>query len=314
MKKIIQTLVVAPLFALAQHTPFYDYPPPLVISNGSVENNTIVLTKDNTLVFNTEFTAETVANLTKRASNMDSTVSSVEPLYLVLNSPGGSIDAGIELIENLSNLNRPVKTLSLWAASMGFHTVQGLDERLITKNGTLMSHKPRGSFSGEFPGQLDSRYEYYLRRIKRMDESVVSRTKGKHTLETYRNLTENEYWCDGEDCLSQGFVDRVVRPKCNESLKGTKWESLKKLFVMGMSIDIMAEFDNCPLNTNPLQFQIFVDGKPLFKAGNPEKIRWVVELVPGEVLTLTASSIFEIEQKANEVIFRYKNREVVKGF
>ncbi len=85
-------------------------------------NNKVILTKDNTIVMNKVFTGASVANLANQAKNLDASAPSADPIYLVINSPGGSIDAGIELIENLSSLNREVKTINLWSASMGFHT------------------------------------------------------------------------------------------------------------------------------------------------------------------------------------------------
>lgn len=238
----------------------------------------VTLTKDNTLVMDDYFDSDTVANLVQKAKQLDSKIKSGEPLYLVLNSGGGSIDAGLELIENLKNLNRPVHTITLWSASMGFQTVQGLNGlRLVTADGTLMSHKARGGFFGEFPGQLDSRYSYYLRKITRMDQRAVSRTKGKHTLSSYRNLIENEYWCDGQDCVAQGFADMVVSPSCGDSLKGTHEKLWGRFMYMNHVIEIMDTFADCPLITGALSYQVYIDGEPLFnqfkeKAAKNDKV------------------------------------------
>jgi ATP-dependent protease ClpP protease subunit len=234
---------------------------PVVNADGSV-----VLTADNMLNINTYYDGEMVANLVQKAKVMDSKLPSNEPMYLVINSGGGSIDAGIELIENLNNLHRPVNTLSLWAASMGFQTVQGVKgKRLLTSDGTLMSHKARGGFFGEFPGQLDSRYSYYLKRVLRLDQKAADRTNGKFTLASYRDLIENEYWCDGNDCLEKGFADQVVKPRCDNSLNGTHKQTYDRFLYMGHIIEIVDTFSDCPLQTESLSYQIYIDGEPLFE-------------------------------------------------
>lgn len=226
----------------------------------------VILTKDNTLVMNNYYDGETVANVTQKAKEMDAKLPSKEAIYLVIDSGGGSIDAGIEMIQNLNTLNRPVHTITLFSASMGFQTVQGVTgRRLITTNGTLMSHKARGGFSGEFPGQLDSRYSYYLKRVLRLDAVAVARTGGKHNAKSYAALIENEYWCDGQDCIDQGFADAVINPSCDNSLGGTQNKLYDRFVYMGHVVEIVDVMSNCPLITSPLSWNVYIDGEPLFE-------------------------------------------------
>lgn len=293
--------------------------------------NNIILTKDNTISINDVFYGETVANIAREAKILDSRTDSTDPIYLVINSPGGSIDAGLELIETLSSLKRPVKTISQWSVSMGFQTVQGLGERLIFKNGTLMSHKARGGFYGEFPGQLDSRYAYYLKRVMRMDELTVSRTNGKHTMQSYHSMIEPEFWCDGKDCLDQGMADRIITATCDKSLEGIKTVPVWQDIVYGHTVELKADYDVCPLNTYALKYSILIDGQPLFKDATPAP---AVKQDPSTAYRfydpyasmfsssssndssphLTKEELYEIRKRTDEVMNKKKNKEVIRGY
>ena len=216
-----------------------------------VKTKEIVLSADNTLILADSFTGGSVAKLMQQADNMNTSLKSGYPIYLFLYTPGGSIQAGLELYDFLSGLNRPVHTITLFAASMGFQTVQHLGTRYITRYGILMSHKARGGFKGEFGGgasQLDARYGMWLRRIDMLDGKTVNRTNGKQTLKTYRSAYSSELWLNGKEAVKQGYADFVAIVKCDTSLKG----SVDQVFSNGF-FSVNAKMSKCPLNTNPLE-------------------------------------------------------------
>lgn len=305
----------------------------------------VILTKDNTIAINDAFDGHSVAQIAKQARELDSRTDSTDPIYLVINSPGGSIDDGLELISNLSGLRRPVKTISLFSASMGFQTVQALNERLVTSNGTLMSHRASGGFYGQFPGSLGTRYNYYLKRVMRMDANAVKRSNGKLTDKTYATLIQDEYWCDGQDCIDQGFADKIVTPSCDKSLTGKTTVSIYQALISGLVVEVMADYENCPLNTNVLKYVILVNGEPLFTDGvNLEELRKLLgqkekeesakkeksglfssiyssfdsytssSSIKSVAEKLTKDELYEINQKVQELIKKKNNREVIKGY
>src|SRR5665213_897857 len=155
---------------------------------------TIVLTESNLLVLNSEVNGESVGALIVKAKDLDNKLSgrfgsNNKPLYLYLDTPGGSVQSGLELIEALKGLGRPVHTVTAFSASMGFQIVENLNNRYILQSGILMSHRAAGQFEGSFggtsPSQLEQRIHLYTQITKELDEQTVSRTNGKQTLESY---------------------------------------------------------------------------------------------------------------------------------
>ena len=219
---------------------------------------TIILEKDNFIVLDSEFNQSSVGKVMQRVLEIKNSLNysfsdltkDNQPIYLILDSPGGSIQAGIQLIDYLTSLNIEIKTISTYAASMGFYTAQSLGERLITPSGTLMAHKARGGFQGEFDSgnssQLDSIMKFWKRRIERLDSQIVLRTKGIHTRKSYSKLIENEYYCEGYDCKRQGFVDDVVNVVCGKSLSDTITEN-KRMKVYGFTFNLDIVRSTCPM-------------------------------------------------------------------
>lgn len=235
-------------------------------STKSAAPKSVVLSKDNLIVLTGEVNGESVGDVIGKAKELNSQANSglsekladsKKPLYLFINSPGGSIQAGLELIEALKGLGRPVNTVTLFAASMGFQIVQNLDQRYILKSGVLMSHHATGESAGEFGGsvrtQMENRNQLWLDRIKELDEQTVKRTNGKQTYDSYTKQYDHEFWLTGTKSVEQGYADEAVLIKCDSSLDGyTTHSTVVPLFNVTVSYDL----DNCPLNTSPTHLKV----------------------------------------------------------
>lgn len=228
----------------------------------------VTLSKKNTLVLNSEVTAESIGALIQKARTLDAALDSElssklggekKPLYLYVYTPGGDIDAGFELIDTLNGLGRPVHTVTRFAASMGFQIVENLGDRYIVKNGIMMSHRAAGQMSGFFggrsPSQMENRQSLWLRRINEMDNQTVKRTNGKQTLASYQEAYADELWRTGSESVVEGYSDSVAAVKCDDTLNGTTKHSMNFLGI----ITINYELDDCPLNNSPMNVSASIE-------------------------------------------------------
>lgn len=247
VKYLIPTVLLAFLTAI-----------PIVKAVKTSQNkDQVILRKDNVIHLNDEVSNQTVSEWLQKARALDAKGPVNEPIYLYMESPGGDILAGIDFIEGMKGIHRPIVTITSFAASMAFQIVQNMGERLILKNGILMSHRAAGGFEGTFggtePSQLTSRYLFFLSRIKELDQQTVSRTNGKQTLESYQKAYANEMWKAGNDAVAEGYADRVVSVSCDSSLNGTSHHTAETMFGH-------AEYDlsDCPMIKAPLNVTITI--------------------------------------------------------
>jgi ATP-dependent Clp protease, protease subunit len=222
----------------------------------SSDQDVVVLSKSNTITLNGEIDGETAATVIAQAKAFPANgFMKRKPIYLFLNTPGGSIQTGLEMIEALNGLGRPVETVTLFAASMGFQVVQNLGTRFILRNGILMSHRAQGQFSGYFGGkqgsQIDKRYSFWHDRLEELDLQTVKRTNGKQTLETYQAAYADELWLTGQQAIAGGYADRIVTLRCDSSLNGVTTHSVEFL-----GAKVLYDLDNCPINTNPMNVRV----------------------------------------------------------
>lgn len=165
------------------------------------------------------------------------------PIYLVLDSPGGSIDAGLNFIEYAKTLPN-IETITLFSASMAAGIVEALPgKRNITETGILMFHRARGGVEGQFEsGELESRLDLYKRIVRGME--IKNANRMSMSLDAYKTAVKDELWILGTEAVSKKAADEQVSIVCApELLKGS---TIEKFSIMGL-FTVNVKFSNCPL-------------------------------------------------------------------
>jgi ATP-dependent Clp protease protease subunit len=215
--------------------------------NAIAAEKEILLTSKNTITLRGPVTRESVGEVMHELNALAKEGEPSDPIYLILNTPGGSVMAGLDLIEFMNKLRRPVFSVAKYAASMGFHILQNSPRRYVTKYATIMSHRASGGFQGDIPQQVGSRLKHIIDLIEKMDEQVISRTNGKYTKNEYAELIRDEYYAVGNNAVEDKFADEVVSLKCDSSLDG-----LVEKTVQSFIFTFKVKLSRCPLLTEPV--------------------------------------------------------------
>lgn len=137
---------------------------------------------------------------------------SSKPILFVINSPGGAVDCGFAIWDQIKLLKSPVYTLVTGlAASMGslLSLVAGKGKRYATENARIMIHQPL--VAGIIQGQatdLDIQAKEML-KTRDLIVKVYSEATGKDK-ETIANAIKRDNWMTPKEALDFGLLDKVV--------------------------------------------------------------------------------------------------------
>lgn len=224
----------------------------LVFGIQSNASSIIELTPSNTVILrgpiDEQMAGPLIAKVQQVAGQRLNILGTPNPVYLFIDSPGGSIAAGLDIIANLKNVEN-LKTVSLFAASMGSGIVQALPgERLGTENSILMFHRASGGVRGTMnEGSLESTLNFWKRIITKMELQNAKRMN--MTLQSYKDAILNELWIHGEDNVTQKSLDRITSFKCSKELLSKTEVIVVDTFLGPMTV----HFSACPLLTYPVK-------------------------------------------------------------
>ncbi len=134
-------------------------------------------------------------------------------ICLYINSPGGSVSAGLAIYDTMQYIRCEVSTICVgMAASMGaFLLAAGAKgKRKALPNSEIMIHQPSGGAQGQ-ASDIRIHAEQILRVKKQLNRILAQRT-GK-SLEQIEADTERDNYMTAEEALEYGLIDEIVSPK-----------------------------------------------------------------------------------------------------
>jgi ATP-dependent Clp protease protease subunit len=131
-------------------------------------------------------------------------------IFFYINSPGGSVSAGLAIYDTMQFIKPDVSTLCIGqAASMGsFLLAAGAKgKRFCLPNSRVMIHQPSGGFQGQASDiEIQAKEVLYLRA--RLNDLMA-----KHTGQTVKSIekdTDRDNFLSGEEALKYGIIDKVL--------------------------------------------------------------------------------------------------------
>lgn len=134
-------------------------------------------------------------------------------ISLYINSPGGSVTAGMAIFDTMRYVKPQVRTVCVgMAASMGsFLLMAGQKgKRLALPNSEVMIHQPSGGARGQAT-DIAIHADWIIRTKKKMN-GLISEMTGQ-PLERVERDVERDYFMSAEEALQYGIIDEIFRPR-----------------------------------------------------------------------------------------------------
>ena len=131
-------------------------------------------------------------------------------ISLYINSPGGSVTAGLAIYDTMQYVKCPVSTICVGqAASMGalLLLAGAPGKRYALPNARIMIHQPLGGAQGQ-ASDIDIQAKEILRLRSYINGLIVKHTG--HTIERIEKDTERDYFMSAEEARQYGILDEVV--------------------------------------------------------------------------------------------------------
>ena len=134
-------------------------------------------------------------------------------IYFYINSPGGSVSAGMAIYDTMNYIKCDVSTICMgMAASMGAFLLSSgaKGKRLALPNSEIMIHQPLGAAEGQATDILI--HAKHIEQTRAKLNRILSENTGK-PLETIERDTERDNFMSAAEAAEYGLVDRVIEKR-----------------------------------------------------------------------------------------------------
>lgn len=133
-------------------------------------------------------------------------------IHLYINSPGGSVTAGLAIYDTMQYIKCDVSTICCgMAASMGAFLLAGgtPGKRMALPNAEIMIHQPMGGMpSGSQASDMQITTEHILKTKRKINE-ILAKETGK-SIEILEKDTDRDNWLSAEEAKEYGLIDQVI--------------------------------------------------------------------------------------------------------
>ena len=130
-------------------------------------------------------------------------------IYIYINSPGGSVTAGLSIYDTMKYIKPKVVTIGMGlCASMGAFLLSSGDKRYALENTKIMIHQPLGGAKGQATDIMIVAEE--IIRIKKKLNKILSKNT-KQPLSKIEQDTERDFYMDAEQGVSYGIIDSIIK-------------------------------------------------------------------------------------------------------
>ena len=128
------------------------------------------------------------------------------PIYLHINSYGGSVFDALSIIDTIQNCNVPIYSIIEGCAASAATLISVVcNKRYITKNSYMLIHELRSGIWGKY-SEIEEEYENLTSLMDTLFSIYQENTNIKNQ-KTLKNLLKKDSWWNAETCLKKGLVD-----------------------------------------------------------------------------------------------------------
>lgn len=133
-------------------------------------------------------------------------------IYLYVNTPGGSVSAGLAIVDTMNFIKADVQTIVMGtAASMGTIIASSgtKGKRFMLPNAEYLIHQPMGGTGGGTQQTDMAIAAEHLLKTRIKLEKILADNSGKTVKQIHKDA-ERDYWMSAEETLAYGFIDQIM--------------------------------------------------------------------------------------------------------